>query len=327
MLWLQLAVTSDAARLLLAKVDEVLANLYNEQPLLPDVVGRCMALLLGQVVVILSPRVMSAPNGCDGYVTSCSGQVFAPPGVDLRLHGPRVVPNNQAVVVMNVDLHFAAVPLVRDLKLQVLPGPHNHHCDLLAQGRRGDRVQLVAVAARHWLLDVAAAFPGEWVLLRRSARLFAQSCPGAVRSSSGSTDCAAPALAGWCVCGGGAACALPDMSADGCCRCLVLCVFVCAASGARAAGASVQDLKQYVESRHTHLKGSIQDVGVPDLEGEGDCEAVLIHATRSYEVGLLLLPVHAVPCADRAQTRWVVVCMVNITPLGSGTACTLLPTN
>lgn len=90
---------------------------------------------------------------------------------------------------------------------------------------------------------------------------------------------------------------------------------------------ALECLRKYAQSSRTQLEGSIENVGVPQLQGKGGCKAVLNSATRTYEVGLLPLPVHAVLCADRAQTRWVVLCMVKVTLLGNGTACALLPRN
>jgi hypothetical protein len=122
-----------------------------------------MARLFKKVIVVLSPKQMSAPDGCDGYVCNCPGQVFAPPGVDLCLQQPRAFAHNEAVVGMNVGDHFAAVPLMQDLKLQMLPHPYVQHRDLLARGQEASRVELVDVVPRHmhWSNpDVTAALAG-----------------------------------------------------------------------------------------------------------------------------------------------------------------------
>lgn len=137
-----------AATAELLEVRSTRADIQAKEYMLPDMVGRCMAVAHQLFVVVLTPAVMGAPDGYHGFVATCHGQIFAPPGKEIDLQRAMVIPNNEVIACLNVGDHFAAVPLPVDLKLRLLPEDHHQRKDLF--GSSEGRTVVAGVVARHW---------------------------------------------------------------------------------------------------------------------------------------------------------------------------------
>ncbi|WIA29356.1 hypothetical protein OEZ86_011861 [Tetradesmus obliquus] len=155
-----------AATAELLEVRSTRADIQAKEYMLPDMVGRCMAVAHQLFVVVLTPAVAGAPDGYHGFVATCHGQIFAPPGKEIDLQRAMVIPNNEVIACLNVGDHFAAVPLPVDLKLQLLPEDHHQRKDLF--GSSEGRTVVAGVVARHWRAAMPACNGANQRLLKLS---------------------------------------------------------------------------------------------------------------------------------------------------------------